>query len=380
VSEASDIPSERKIRIAVIGNLPTHYRRPLWEGIAKAFDADFFFTSHGKDRYWSKDHPSEFGRFRVRPFEPHRRFVRTLMCGRYDCIVFGLVGRLTTLEVWFAARASRTPLIVWTGMWQHPRTLFHRLARPAVRRLYRSADALLVHGPHVAANVEAESGRRERVYSAPNAIDNEAFRKFVTAEMIAKLRREFELPPGPVAIFVGRLEHEKGLELLLRALRSTTSLAGLVIAGSGSLEGELYGLAKRLGVADRARFAGYVPNRDLAAYLDASDFLVLPSITTPRFKEVWGLVVNEAMNRGRPVLASTAVGAVAGGLVVDRVTGLVFPEGDEAALATALDELARDGALRVRLGAEAKRHVLGWSIEKTVAALAEAVEAVREHR
>jgi glycosyltransferase involved in cell wall biosynthesis len=368
------------MRIAVIGNLPTHYRRPLWEAIAEAFDADFFFTSHGSERYWSKDHTLEFGRFRVRPFQPHRRFVQTLMRERYDCIVFGLVGRLTTLEVWFAAQASGTPLIVWTGMWQHPRTLFHRLTRPAVRHLYRSADALLVYGPHVAAHVEAESGRRERVYSAPNAIDNEAFRKSVPAETVAKLRRELELPPGPVAIFVGRLEPEKGLELLLRAFRSTMSLAGLVIAGSGSLEGELEGLAKRLEIADRVRFAGYIPNSDLAAYLDAGDFLVLPSITTPRFKEVWGLVVNEAMNRGRPVLASTAVGAVAGGLVVDRVTGLVFREADEAALAAALDELVRDDALRARLGAAAKRHVLSWNTEKTVAVLAEAVEAVLDHR
>src|SRR5205823_1522931 len=138
--------SGRKARIAVVAGLPTHYRRPLWEAIAEAFDADFFFTSHGTERYWSKDHSLEFGRFRALPAQPHSRFVRTLVQGRYDCIVFGLIGRLTTLEVWFAARVSGTPLILWPGIWQHPRTIFHRLSRPAVRHLYRTANALLVYG------------------------------------------------------------------------------------------------------------------------------------------------------------------------------------------------------------------------------------------
>jgi glycosyltransferase involved in cell wall biosynthesis len=380
MSESGNLPSARKIRIAFVAGGPTHYRRPLWEGLAETFDADFFFTSRGTERYWSKDHSLEFGRFRVMPSRPPWRFVRTLLQGSYDCIVFGLGGRLTILEAWFGAKASGTPFVLWTGLWEHPQTPFHRLTKPVVRRLYRSADAVVVYGPHIAATVEAESGRRERVYVAPNAIDNQAFRVFVPPERIAGLRRELKLRSGSTAIFVGRLEPEKGLELLLRALRSTKRLASLIIVGSGSLEHELERLAERLGVESLVRFVGYVQNRDLAAYLDASDFLVLPSITTSHFKEPWGLVINEAMNRGRPVIASTAVGAVAGGLVVDGRTGLVFTEGDEAALAAAIDELARDDALRAHLGAEAKHHVLGWSIESTIAGFREAVETALEDR
>jgi glycosyltransferase involved in cell wall biosynthesis len=310
------------------------------------------------------------------PSRPPWRFVRTLLHGSYDCIVFGLGGRLSILEAWFAARASGTPFVLWTGLWEHPQTFFHRLTRPVVRHLYRSANALVVYGPHIAAAVEAESGRSTRVYQAPNSVDNRAFRRVVPPERIAQLRRELELSEGPTAIFVGRLEPEKGIDLLLGAARATPSRANVVIVGSGSLESELRQLTERLDIGSVVRFTGYVENIELAAYLDASDFLVLPSITTPRFKEPWGLVLNEAMNRGRPVIASSAVGAVAGGLVVDHGTGVVFPEGDEAALAAAIDQLARDEELRARLGAEAKRHVVGWSIEKMVAGFREAVETV----
>jgi glycosyltransferase involved in cell wall biosynthesis len=82
----------------------------------------------------------------------------------------------------------------------------------------------------------------------------------------------------------------------------------------------------------------------------ACDVLVVPSIPTRTFREPWALVVNEAMNRGVPVIASDAVGAAAGGLVRDRETGLVVRAGDSTALADAIGRLGADPALRARLG------------------------------
>jgi glycosyltransferase involved in cell wall biosynthesis len=81
----------------------------------------------------------------------------------------------------------------------------------------------------------------------------------------------------------------------------------------------------------------------------ASDVLVLPSIATRTFREPWGLVVNEAMNRGLAVIATDAVGAAAGGLVRDGHNGLIVPAGDSAALAGSLMHLAEnDGRQRRR--------------------------------
>ncbi len=76
-----------------------------------------------------------------------------------------------------------------------------------------------------------------------------------------------------------------------------------------------------------------VPPVELRNLYAACDVLVLPSIPTRTFREPWGLVVNEAMNRGLAVIASDAVGAAAGGLVRDGRNGLVVPAGDPAALA-----------------------------------------------
>ena len=84
----------------------------------------------------------------------------------------------------------------------------------------------------------------------------------------------------------------------------------------------------------------------------AADVLVVPSIPTRTFREPWGLVVNEAMNRGLPVIASDAVGAAAGGLVQDGRNGLVVPAGEPVALAAALQRAGRrSGAARAHGGA-----------------------------
>jgi glycosyltransferase involved in cell wall biosynthesis len=89
--------------------------------------------------------------------------------------------------------------------------------------------------------------------------------------------------------------------------------------------------------------------------------VVVPSVPTRDFLEPWGLVVNEAFDQGVPVIATTAVGAAAGGLVRHERTGLIVPPGDPGALAAALTRLHGDPALRTRLGAAARDAVRAHS-------------------
>jgi len=92
-----------------------------------------------------------------------------------------------------------------------------------------------------------------------------------------------------------------------------------------------------------------------------SDVVVVPSVRTREFLEPWGLVVNEAFHQGTPVIATTAVGAVAGGLVRDGRNGLVVAPGDANALAGALRRLHDDPDLRARLGARAREDVAPYT-------------------
>jgi glycosyltransferase involved in cell wall biosynthesis len=108
----------------------------------------------------------------------------------------------------------------------------------------------------------------------------------------------------------------------------------------------------------------------------ACDVLVVPSVATRTFREPWALVVNEAMDRGLAVIASDAVGAVAGRLVRDDVNGIVVPAGDSAALAAAIRRLAGDDALRQRLGEQAARDVRAYSYDAWAQGFCEALASL----
>ena len=146
--------------------------------------------------------------------------------------------------------------------------------------------------------------------------------------------------PRPVLGVLGRLEQQKGVDLLLETLTALPDVE-LDVAGDGSERQRLQRLATELGVDPRVRFRGWVA--DVPSFLREIDVLVLPSR-----QEAMPLTVLEAMHAGVPVVA-TAVGSVPE-VVVDGVTGFVVPAEDVAALTTACRALVDDPELRSELG------------------------------
>jgi glycosyltransferase involved in cell wall biosynthesis len=287
----------------------------------------------------------------VRP----RELAALAASGRYRAVVCPTGGRLAPLQSWRGARRARVPLILWASLWAHPRSVAHAFTYLPLRRLYRSADAVVTYGPHVSAYVQALGARN--VHVAAQAVDNDFWGS-----------PEVQPPAAPAwpssaqvrFLFVGRPEREKGLAVLADAWRAAQlppQRAALVLAG---IDPSLAAIApdgpRREGDAGMVGL-GALPPVELRNVYAACDALVLPSIATRTFREPWGLVVNEAMNRGLPVIVSDAVGAAAGGLVRDEVNGLVVDAGDSDALAHAIVRLAEDPALRARLGAQGRRDV-----------------------
>ncbi len=134
-------------------------------------------------------------------------------------------------------------------------------------------------------------------------------------------------------------------------------------------------LAERVADVPGVRVLGTLPREALPAAYASAAFALLPSIPTPRFREPWGLVCNEAMHQRRPVIVSDAVGAAAGGLVRNGETGLVVPAGDAEALARAIDSLRVDAALRERLGTAAHEAVSAYTPDAMAAAFGRALAA-----
>ncbi len=274
--------------------------------------------------------------------------------GRYRAVVVSTGGRVALPATWAGARRARLPLILWASLWAHPRSAAHALSYPALLRLYRSADTVVTYGPHVSAYVKAHGA--QRVHVAPQSVDNGFWRSPAAS---APKSPGWPSEASVKFLFAGRPAREKGLGVLVEAW-STSGLqaptAALVLVGAGSTPPWVPAGGAVVGFEA-------VPQEELRNFYAGADVLVLPSIPTRTFREPWGLVANEAMNRGLPVIASDAVGAAAGGLVRDGRNGLVVAAGDAVALAAALRRLAGDPALRGRLGAAAREDVGAYTYD-----------------
>jgi glycosyltransferase involved in cell wall biosynthesis len=360
------------MRVALVTNVSTHYRRPLFDELAGRVELDVFLTSQGREWYTLRE-------YRAGEFEhvTGPGLVRALARGGYDVILANLAGRVAPLASYAVARLLRKRFVLWVGIWSHPGGFAHRLSRPLARHLYRHADAVVCYGPHVAGFVREESGRVDGVVCTRQAVEDARFRRRVSAGRLASLRTELGVGAAPLVTYVGRFEEDKGLDHLLRASALATHDHRLLLIGKGPLEAELRALAAELGIADRVRFPGYVCQDELPAHLQASDVVVLPSVTTPRFREPWGLILNEGMAAGVAVVATTAVGAAAGGLVLDGRTGLVVRERNATELARAIDRLLDNKAFRLELARRGSEHVRAWSFEAAADVFEDAVTGLR---
>ena len=220
--------------------------------------------------------------------------------------------------------------MLWATIWRHPRTAAHALSYLPLRHIYRHADAIATYGPHVSDYVRSK-GARQPVIEAPQSVDD----AFWSAPATPVRHAPFQV------MFAGRMEREKGLPVLLRAWCASGLRApevALIMVGDGPFRARA--------VATGATLAtGPLPPEQVRALYAGSDVVVVPSVPTRDFLEPWGLVVNEAFDQGVPVIATTAVGAAAGGLVRNEETGLVVPAGDAARART------RDPAPARRAGA-----------------------------
>lgn len=164
--------------------------------------------------------------------------------------------------------------------------------------------------------------------------------------------------------YAGRLVPEKSVETLLSALAAMPPSARLWIIGDGPCRRMLQSQTEQWGISDRVQFVAPVPATQMPTLLAQLDVLVLPSRTTPLWKEQFGRVLIEAMACQVPVVGSDS-GAIP---EVIGDAGLIFPEGDVAALTACLQELQKNPDLRRDLAARGYQWVHQHFTQERVAA------------
>ncbi len=164
--------------------------------------------------------------------------------------------------------------------------------------------------------------------------------------------------------YVGRLVEEKGVDLLLAAVRDLDGPWQLEIVGAGPARASLQALAGRLELAGQVSFAGQVPSAAMPDHYRRLDALVLPSRTRPNWKEQFGRALVEAMACGVPVVGSDS-GEIP---YVIGDAGLIFAEGRAEALRDCLERIRSQPELREELSRRGRRRVLEHYTQAQIAA------------
>ncbi|HYM15524.1 MAG TPA: glycosyltransferase family 4 protein [Dehalococcoidia bacterium] len=384
---AQAAPSRRRrVRVAHLVSHPIPYFAPLYRELARRDEIDltvYFYsdaTVHSfrdaefdrevawdaplLDGYRSRILPSATrtdiaGRFLKRP---NWDIVRDIARCRYDVVWLHGYAHLTTWLALVAARLTGARVLVRDEQTLlHARPLHRRALRElALRALYSQASALVI-GRENRRHVRRYGVPQARAFPAPYCVDNDAFRRRAAelAPQRAELRARFGITDdAPVVLFAGKLIEKKQPLLLIEAFARLRARqpAWLLIVGDGPLRARAEALVRRLCVPG-VRFPGFLNQSEMPAAYAAADVFVLPS----KLHETWGLVVNEAMNFGLPVVVTDRVGC-AEDLVRPGENGFVVPHRSAAALAAALAKLAADAPLRAAFGARSRQIVARYSI------------------
>ncbi len=224
-------------------------------------------------------------------------------------------------------------LAAYSGWLAHIKPLHNWIGWSWMLEVYNRVDIATAQSQNAAELIRKE-GLRVPVFPVSCGIDLERFYPDPQTDRNA-CRERYGLDPNrKVFLFVGRVDAEKKLDVLLRAMshlkRDDVQLA---IAGRGEALAGLQALADELNLGDRVRFTGFIPNEDLHVLLNSVDIFVMPSEA-----ELLSLATLEAMASGRPVLLANAVALPE--LVSVGVNGYLFKPGDAQDAAKYMDLLA----------------------------------------
>ena len=376
-----------KRRLVILTEIISPYRIPLFNALARHASVDpyviFLAENDPSLRQWRvyKDEirfsyevlPSWRMHLGSRSLLLNRGLNRALRSAAPHAILCGGYNYVASWQALHWARTHHVPFLLWSE--SHQNEL--RRVRPHIEfmkdEFLRRCTGFVVPGRAAREYLQARRLRDEVIFTAPNAVDNDLFAASAgDARKIAAARRAQLNLPDRYFLFVGRLVREKGVFELLSAYAKLDAQVrarlGLVFAGDGMFRKELEDQASRI-TAGTFRFAGFVHREQLASYYALAETLILPTYT-----DTWGLVVNEAMACGLPVIVSDTAGCAVD-LVKENWNGLVIPSRDDLSLGAAMEKLANQPDLRATMAAHSLQLISEYSSQHWSAGIAEAVSS-----
>jgi glycosyltransferase involved in cell wall biosynthesis len=383
------------IKLGIFTTHPIQYHVPLWRDLAKRKDMDVtvhYFSDHsirgGMDEgfnrpvTWDLDLLKGYRSvFITRDGDVNKPLSLKipdpkglLEKGDFDCVL--IQGYTNAFEVQVLREASRRGIqIVMRGefsdIWQsHQAKAKTWMRKNFLQWFYQKVDVFGVIGENARQHLVRHGVSEDRMVFSPYAVDDQLFEAQKRKFKRSAVRRELGLNEKDfVLLFSGKLIPRKEPLLLLEAmgkLREYPNLK-LIIVGDGPMKDQVEKAATRQ-IPKKLVFQGFVNQSQLGRYYRAADLFVHPSNN-----ETWGLVINEAMQFGLPVITTDRVGCRLD-LLKPGFTGFIFPSGNAEILAFQIKNMLVDRGLTRKMGQNAEKLVGFYSIQQAADGIHQAVK------
>lgn len=393
---------DRKFRVAVVNSHPIQYFAPLYAYVNRSPDIEMtaiylsdFSIRGGLDKgfgqvvKWDIDllsgYPYQFVR-RARETSEPTGFTSIVAPdlwsivrkGGFDALL--LHGHNLAAYHLALAAAKASGMLAFMRCDAHPGIARHGIKRHFRKSLlgafYRSFDGFLAIGTLNREYYLEMGAPADKISIMPFAVDNDRISR--GAKLNPRQRNEVRARLGlsgdrPAVLYASKFQRRKHPDDLVRAAQKLARQGlefDLVMAGSGEMEAELRALVVEAGL-QRTVFPGFVNQQDLPGLLGACDIFVLPAEDEP-----WGLIVNEAMCAGLPIVLGSELGCVPD-LLDEGRNGASFKAGDVDALAAALGPIVADAELRSAMSVRSREIIDGWSYRECLEDLRRQVRRLR---
>lgn len=306
-------------KVALIHNIIAPYRIPFFVGLTKHPHIDLFVyycSETEKMREWNIPKSEEYNyeilsgktlNFLNLVIHINPSVINRLIKGNYDVVIINGTPSFTTYFAYFTCRLLKIPIVWWTEGIESSQSILGKIISPFVKHILKNVNSVVVPGT-LARDFQIKLGVDfDKIFIAPNIVDNDRY--FIECSKYKPRKRELKsdlnLQGYKIILFVGRLVEEKGLFYLIEAygkLKKNNHDICLIIIGSGILKSKLSQFCIQENIKD-VIFTGWLSDEKIM-YYSVADLFVLPTL-----RDVWGLVINEAMACELPVISTNVAGA-----------------------------------------------------------------------
>jgi glycosyltransferase involved in cell wall biosynthesis len=283
-------------------------------------------------------------------------------------IINGYV-QVTNWLIWLACLLFGVDLL-FTGEMYNLSTENNPIKRSILRIFFKNCKAFLAIGSKAKLSYLSYGIAKENIFLYPYAVENRRFHEsqVTNKETLSQIATEYRLDLKlPIILTVCRLIERKRVDDIILAFKTQSNLAQLVIVGDGPYSMDLINMVNSQSIPN-VFFLGFRNQKELSRIFSLASFFVLASSSEP-----WGLVVNEALCFGLPVILSDKV-MCGFDLVNHGVNGFIFPTKDYKQLSEYMSLLINDKILRDKMGKHSLERIHNWGHDQQVHGLISACQ------